>query len=172
MHKCFQVKISRPKSCVVTLNLSVTFAYLTSMVCNPAYVDWCRASDAYVLVGSSHQVFESEVIVFKPASIHNGGDDIGCCVIHWTCCIKWFPCRINYIFKTTYYFRTSCHALSPYINAIPLCSSNNWIRWWHSSTILSSAILLPIPKSLRVVRAKRLISFHDSPFANKIPIKH
>lgn len=53
--------------------------------------------------------------------------------------------------------------------------SNCWktlIRCWHSFKIPSSAMLLPIPKSFRVVRAKRLSSFQDSPFANTIPFSH
>ena len=74
--------------------------------------------------------------------------------------IVWFLC-----------ISTQCHVIITYINCLPLCSSNILIRWQHSSKILSSATLLPIPKSLSVERAKRLISFQDSPFANRIPVK-
>lgn len=40
------------------------------------YLNLCSASNAQSFGGSSHHVFEAGVTVFKPASIHNGGDDI------------------------------------------------------------------------------------------------
>ena len=59
-----------------------------------AHLDWCRAHNAYAFVGSSHHVFELGVVVFKPAAVHNSGDDIGCCMIYRDCCIKWVPCEM------------------------------------------------------------------------------
>lgn len=44
-------------------------------------------------------------------------------------------------------------------------------RNWASSWILSSRLLFPIPKSLRVMREKRRICFHVSPLLKKIPRK-
>lgn len=46
---------------------------------------------------------------------------------------------------------------------------NSPMRWLHSSMILSSQALFPIPKSRRFVKEKRLISFHESPLDHKTP---
>lgn len=83
-----------PQSCIHRSKLSV--AYLNQLglqspqnsihlksKCETC-LDRCRAGDAYGLVGSSHHVLESGVIVFKPAPIHDGGDDIGRRIIHRT----------------------------------------------------------------------------------------
>lgn len=59
------------------------------------YLHWGRSDNPQWLIGSSHHWYEAGITVFKPASIHNGGDDVGCGQVERSCCDKGFSWSRN-----------------------------------------------------------------------------
>jgi len=127
-----------------------------------------------IFVGSIHQGRELWVIVFKSASVNNGADYIGDCAVHWFCQIKSFSCNKGNRGGEINITRIDTLSLVMLLVAIrpsPLYFLNTSMSCSHSSMILSSLAFLPIPKSLRLVKAKRRISFHESPLDHKTPVR-
>lgn len=146
-------------------------AFPTSLKVSKVYLDGGGADQSDDLVDPSDHVYKARIVVFKPAPVHDGGDDVGGCVVGQAGRVKGFSCGVDT--GSAWNMSPNTRTSSPLglSTPVPWCSSNFWIKYRHSSAILFSIDLLPMPKSLRVLSAKRLISFHVSPFANRIPGK-
>lgn len=129
------------------------------------HLDARRADKLDGPVGPVHQGGELWVVVLEPATVDQRADNVGHCIVDWLGGVKRLPWAAG--------SRRWRIQWGPEVSLsdvqIPLKLLKTSTRWEHSSVILSSHDFLPIPKSLRLDRAKRLISRHESPLENKTP---
>lgn len=48
-----------------------------------------RSTNPDILICPVDHFFKLRISVFKSASIHNGRDDVGDCMVYWLSCVKW-----------------------------------------------------------------------------------
>lgn len=162
----------------VSFEIWVVLSYITeALVITHPHRSWSTNPD--ILICPVDHFLELRIIVFKSVSIHNWRDDVGDSIVHRLSCVKWFSfveIKASLKILQKRYYKVIYESLLwnneiilRWIIWVPPKLSNTPLRYWISLMIFSSLPLLPIPKSRRFVKAKRLISFQFSPFENRIP---